>query len=52
MANADAKTDASLGAKGDAKAETGPVLEKLYVYVAQARFFSTGRQARSIFRAT
>jgi hypothetical protein len=38
VANADAKTDASLGAKGDAKAETGPVLEKLYVYVAQARF--------------
>ena len=38
VANADAKTDASLGAKGDAKAETGPVLEKLYMYVAQARF--------------
>ena len=38
VANADAKTDASLGAKGGAKAETGPVLEKLYVYVAQARF--------------
>ena len=41
-AAADPKTDAATGAKADAKAdpkaETGPVLEKLYMYVAQARF--------------
>ena len=41
-AAADPKTDAAGGAKADAKAdpkaETGPVLEKLYMYVAQARF--------------
>ncbi len=41
-AAADPKTDAAAGPKADAKAdpkaETGPVLEKLYMYVAQARF--------------
>ena len=34
----DAKADATTDAKSDAKPETGPVLQKLYMYVAQARF--------------
>jgi len=38
VANADTKTDATVGPKGDGKSDTGPVVEKLYMYVAQARF--------------
>jgi hypothetical protein len=37
-ATAGPKADAKAGVKPDSKTETGPVVEKLYMYVAQARF--------------